>query len=48
MFQEDIRDDEYLFEGIQFIKREKQDREYKKKVYNLVLEYVKVGEFEKV
>ncbi|XP_068722748.1 pre-mRNA-splicing factor ATP-dependent RNA helicase DHX16-like [Montipora capricornis] len=48
MLQEDIRDDEYLFEGTQLTKREKQDREYKKKVYNLALEHAKAGELEKV
>lgn len=48
MFQEDIRDDEYLFEDVQISKREKYEREYKKKIYYLVVEYVKVGELEKV
>lgn len=48
MLQEDIRDEEYLFEEAQLSKREKKDREYKKKVYNLALEHAKAGELEKV
>ena len=48
MLQEDIRDDEYLFEDAQLSKREKRDKEYKKKVYNLALEHAKAGELEKV
>ena len=48
MLQEDIQDDEYLFEDAQLSKREKQDREYKKKVFNLALEHAKAGELEKV
>ena len=48
MLQEDIRDDEYLYEDTQLSKREKQDREYKKKVYSLAVEHAKAGEIEKV
>ena len=48
MLQEDIRDDEYLFEDGQLSKREKQDREYKKKVFHLAVEHAKAGELEKV
>jgi len=48
MLQEDIRDDEYLFEDSQLSKREKQDREYKKKVFHLAVEHAKAGELEKV
>lgn len=48
MLQEDILDDEYLFENAQLSKREKQDREYKKKVYSLAVEHAKAGELEKV
>ncbi|PFX22231.1 putative pre-mRNA-splicing factor ATP-dependent RNA helicase DHX16 [Stylophora pistillata] len=48
MLQEDILDDEYLFEDAQISKREKQDREYKKKVYHLAVEHAKAGELEKV
>ncbi|XP_067055745.1 pre-mRNA-splicing factor ATP-dependent RNA helicase DHX16-like isoform X2 [Acropora muricata] len=48
MLQEDIRDDEYLFEESQLSKREKKEKEYKKKVYNLALEHSKAGELEKV
>ena len=48
MLQEDIRDDEYLFEDAQLSKREKQNIEYKKKVYSLAVEHAKAGEIEKV
>lgn len=48
MLQEDIRDDEYLFEDSQLSKREKQEREYKKKVFHLAVEHAKAGELEKV
>ena len=48
MLQEDIQDDEYLFEESQLSKREKKEKEYKKKVYNLALEHAKAGELEKV
>lgn len=48
MLQEDICDDEYLFEDTQLSKREKQDREYRKKVYNLAQEHAKAGQLEKV
>lgn len=46
--QEDIRDDEYLFEDAQISKREKHEREYKKKIYHLAAEHAKAGELEKV
>lgn len=48
MLQEDILDDEYLFEDAQLSKREKRDKEYKKKVYSLAVEHAKAGELEKV
>ena len=48
MLQEDIIDDEYLFEESQLTKREKQQKDYKKKVFNLALEHAKAGELEKV
>ncbi|PFX22246.1 putative pre-mRNA-splicing factor ATP-dependent RNA helicase mog-4 [Stylophora pistillata] len=48
MLKEDILDDEYLFEDAQISKREKQDQEYKKKVYHLAVEHAKAGELEKV
>lgn len=48
MLQEDIRDDEYLFEDSQLSKWEKRDREYKKKVFSLAVEHAKAGELEKV
>lgn len=48
MLQEDIRDEEYLFEDSQLSKREKQEREYKRKVFHLAVEHGKAGELEKV
>lgn len=48
MLQEDIRDDEYLFEDAQISKREKDEQEYKKKIYRLAAEHAKAGELEKV
>ena len=48
MLQDDLRDDEYLFEDSLLTKREKTEREYKKKVYKLAVEYSKAGELEKV
>lgn len=48
IIQEDIRDDEYLFEDAQISKREKHEREYKKKIYHLAAEHAKAGELEKV
>lgn len=48
MLQEDIADDEYLFEEGLLTKREKQEREYKKKVFSLAKEHDKASEIEKV
>ena len=48
MLQDDVRDDEYLFENSLLTKRERADREYKKKVYQLAVEHSKAGELEKI
>ena len=48
MLQDDVRDDEYLFEDSLLTKRERADREYKKKVYQLAVEHSKAGELEKI
>lgn len=48
MLQEDIKDDEYLFEETSLSKREKKEREYKKKVLSYALQHQQAGEIEKV
>jgi pre-mRNA-splicing factor ATP-dependent RNA helicase DHX16 len=48
MLQEDIQDDEYLFQEGLLSKREKEDRNYKRKVLSYALEHQKAGEIEKV
>ncbi|KAK3746392.1 hypothetical protein QZH41_018203 [Actinostola sp. cb2023] len=48
MLQEDIQDDEYLFEDTLLSKREKQEKEYKKKVLSYAIEHQQAGELEKV
>ena len=48
MLQEDIADDEYLFEEGLLTSREKRERDYKRKVFSLAKEHDKAGELEKV
>lgn len=48
MLQEDIKDEDYLFGESQLSRREKQEREYKKKVLSYALEHKKAGDIEKV
>ena len=46
--QDDIRDDEFLFDEDQLTERERAERRYKKTVLTLALEHSKAGEIEKV
>jgi pre-mRNA-splicing factor ATP-dependent RNA helicase DHX16 len=44
----DIIDDEYLFEDIQLSKKEKEDREYKKKLLDIANQHERARELERV
>ena len=46
--QDDIRDDEFLFDEEQLTERERAERRYKKTVLTLAVEHSKAGEIEKV
>ena len=46
--QDDIRDDEFLFDEDQLTERERAERRYKKTVLTLAVEHSKAGEIEKV
>ena len=48
MLEEDIRDDEYLYDDSLLTEREKRDREYRRKVLALAKAHSKAGDVEKV
>lgn len=46
--EDDIRDDEYLFDESQLTQREREDRAYKKKLLDLANRHKRAGDVEKV